>query len=79
MSCSNVGNLFISLILINSKKKKLVVRSASKQGKIQTLDQKEREIPEGILLIYDGNLPIDFAGVMGDLHSAISENTKKMS
>ncbi|MDN3505903.1 MAG: phenylalanine--tRNA ligase subunit beta [Simkaniaceae bacterium] len=53
----------------------LVVRAANGDGKMQTLDEVEREIPDGVLLICDEKRPVAFAGVMGELSSAVSEKT----
>jgi len=54
------------------------VRSASKDGKLNTLDEVERQIPDGTLLICSGKKPVAFAGVMGELSSAVSESTKNV-
>lgn len=55
--------------------KKIVVKAASREEKIYTLDDQERIIPLGALLICDGETPIAFAGIMGERDSAISDKT----
>jgi len=44
---------------------KIVVREAEAKEKIVTLDGKERELEEGMLLICDIKSPIAIAGVIG--------------
>ena len=56
----------------------IVVRAASGDGKMQTLDELEREIPDGVLLICDGKHPIAFAGVIGGLSSSVTDETKNV-
>ncbi|NGX27085.1 MAG: hypothetical protein K940chlam6_01012, partial [Chlamydiae bacterium] len=56
----------------------IVVRAASGDGKMQTLDELEREIPDGVLLICDGKRPIAFAGVIGELSSSVTDETKNV-
>lgn len=51
----------------------------SKNGeKIITLDGKERELKEGILVIADEKEPVAIAGVMGGKNSEVSETTKSI-
>ncbi len=53
--------------------------SLSKKGeKIMTLDSKEYTIPEGIVLIKDGQKPIALGGVIGGKGTEINENTKSI-
>ncbi len=56
--------------------KKIVVRSAKKDEIIKTLDEKERKLEDGQLLITDGQKAIAIAGIMGGFDSAISPTTK---
>ncbi len=57
---------------------KLIVREASGDSKITTLDEIERSVPDGALLICDARRPVAFAGVMGEFSTAVSENTKNV-
>lgn len=57
---------------------KIVVRQASKNEKIETLDEKERILNEDDLLISDGKNPLALAGIMGGKDSGISEETKNI-
>lgn len=52
------------------------VRRAAKDEKIVTLDGKERELNENVLLICDGVKPVGIAGIMGGLNSEIKDTTK---
>lgn len=54
---------------------RIVVRRASTGEKIQTLDEVERNLDESILMICDAEKPIAVGGVMGGLHSSISDET----
>lgn len=56
----------------------LVIRAASEDGKMNTLDEIERYIPDGVLLICDDQRPVAFAGVMGELSSSVTESTKNI-
>ncbi len=58
--------------------KEIRVRLSKKEGKMATLDEVEREIPDGVLLICDGGGPVAFAGVMGERHSAVSDKTRNV-
>lgn len=54
---------------------RIIVRRAKSGEKMQTLDEVEREFTEDMLLICDAEKPIAVGGVMGGLHSSISEET----
>ncbi|MCC7299381.1 MAG: phenylalanine--tRNA ligase subunit beta [Bacteroidia bacterium] len=54
------------------------VRLAVKGEKVTTLDKVERECKGGELVIADGSGIIALAGVMGGLHSAVSESTSRI-
>lgn len=43
-----------------------------------TLDQKERQVPQNTLLIYDEKKPIAIAGIMGGLNSQVTEKTQNI-
>jgi len=57
---------------------RIVVRSAQAGETFVTLDQKERALTEGTLLICDGQKPVAVAGVMGGLNSEIEDNTSRV-
>ncbi len=57
------------------KHKQLTIRPSQEGEKITTLDQIERELPEGTLLICDGSKPTAIAGIMGGLDSSVTEAT----
>jgi phenylalanyl-tRNA synthetase beta chain len=57
---------------------KIVVRSTDIETKFTTLDSKERVLPEGTLMICDGEKPVGIAGVMGGENSEISNSTKNI-
>ncbi len=54
---------------------RIIVRRAKSGEKMQTLDEVERTFTEDMLLICDAEKPIAVGGVMGGLHSSISEAT----
>ncbi|MEG2957746.1 MAG: phenylalanine--tRNA ligase subunit beta, partial [Christensenellaceae bacterium] len=56
--------------------KKIVVRRAKNGEKMTTLDEKEREFNDSMLLICDENSALGVAGVMGGLDSEIKNNTQ---
>jgi phenylalanyl-tRNA synthetase beta chain len=53
----------------------VIIRSAKHGEKIITLDDKERELEEGMLLIANKEKPLAIAGVMGGKESAITAGT----
>ena len=55
--------------------KKIIVKNAGATKKFVTLDGKERELNESILLICDAEKPVAFAGIMGGENSEIRDNT----
>lgn len=55
--------------------KKIVVRSASEDEVIETLDGKERHLKPGDLLITDGQKPLALAGIIGGQESGVNEKT----
>lgn len=57
-------------------KKQIVVRRAYKNEKLVTLDGKERELDQNMLLITEGKKNLGIAGVMGGQSSEISSKTK---
>ncbi|MCD5405780.1 MAG: phenylalanine--tRNA ligase subunit beta [Desulfotomaculum sp.] len=54
---------------------KIIVRNACDDEKIVTLDGVERSLTEDMLLICDAKSPVAVAGVMGGLHSEVSDET----
>lgn len=61
------------------KNAKMLLRESKKGEKITTLDNKEFTLPDGDIVIEDGEgRLIDLAGVMGGALSAVDENTKNV-
>lgn len=56
----------------------MTVRASKKGEKITTLDGVERELPEGAIIIKDGEKIIDLCGIMGGENSAVDKNTTKV-
>lgn len=54
------------------------MREAKKGEKIITLDQKERELPEGGLVLSDDEGIFDLLGIMGGLRSSTKESTRRI-
>lgn len=54
---------------------KIIVRRAKDKEKITTLDGKERELDEQVLLICDGQKPVAVAGIMGGENSEVKDDT----
>ena len=54
---------------------KVVIRTADEGDKFTTLDESERTLSEGMLMICDAEKPAAIAGVMGGLDSDIKDNT----
>lgn len=61
------------------KGKKIIVRNADKGETLTTLDEKDRDLDESILVIADGERPIGIAGIMGGYDSEIEEYTKEIA
>jgi phenylalanyl-tRNA synthetase beta chain len=59
--------------LIGSKK--IIVKNSGSTKKFTTLDGKQRELNENILLICDANGPVALAGIMGGANSEITNKT----
>ncbi len=58
---------------------KMVVRESKKGEKLTTLDGLERVLPEGVIVIEDGQgRLIDLCGIMGAKNSEVDENTKRV-
>ena len=53
----------------------LIVSSRTTHTSFVTLDEKERPIPPGALLICDAEKPLAFAGIMGGLSSSVTDAT----
>ena len=57
---------------------RLIVRKAKDGEKMQTLDGLEHEFDADMLMICDASVPHDIAGIMGGLHSAVTEDTTEI-
>lgn len=58
--------------------KEIIVDSSEKELTMTTLDDEERTVPKGSLLIYDKSSPIAVAGVMGGKGSSTEDSTKNI-
>lgn len=56
--------------------KKIVFREAERGEVVTTLDQVQRELPEGAIVLSDTEGIFDLCGLMGDLRTAATENTR---
>ncbi len=54
---------------------KIIVRKAGDKEKITTLDGKERELDDSVLLICDAKKPVAVAGIMGGENSEVKDDT----
>ena len=54
------------------------MRTAKKGEKITTLDEEERELPEGALVLSDDEGIFDLLGIMGGLRSSTTEKTRRI-
>jgi phenylalanyl-tRNA synthetase beta chain len=57
---------------------KIIVRTAAQGEPFTTLDQKERQLTDQMLMICDGEKPVAVGGVMGGLNSEIEETTTRV-
>ncbi|GAB5409099.1 MAG: phenylalanine--tRNA ligase subunit beta [Balneolaceae bacterium] len=55
--------------------KKIIIKDFEKEIEFETLDHIKRKCAAGTLFICDGNGPVAIAGVMGGLHSEVSDST----
>lgn len=60
------------------KNHKMTLRKSKPGEKLETLDGTTRKIPEGSIVIEDGERLIDLAGIMGGENSAVDENTRRV-
>lgn len=61
--------------LATLKDSKIIVRQAKKGEKITSIDGNECELKPDMLVIADSEQPVGIAGVMGGLHTEISDST----
>lgn len=57
---------------------KIIVRRSKAGEKLLALDHKTYDLPEGLLVIADGEKPVALAGVMGGEDSAVTTATKRV-
>lgn len=57
---------------------KIKVEDVKEETKFVTLDNQERVLPKGTMVISDGKQPVAIAGVMGGLNSEITDNTNSV-
>lgn len=58
--------------------KELIITASAPYTSITTLDEKERALPPGTLLICDAKKPLAIAGIMGGQSSAVTEKTRRV-
>jgi phenylalanyl-tRNA synthetase beta chain len=58
--------------------KKIIVREAKSGETFTTLDNKERKLETGTVLICDADKPVAIGGIMGGVNSEVSHNTKNI-
>ena len=58
------------------KGKKWTMRKSKKGEKVVTLDEKEHELPEDVIILDDGHEIFDLCGIMGGYTSGIGQHTK---
>lgn len=58
--------------------RRIEVRPSGEEEQIVTLDGQQRPVPEGSLLICDGEGPVAVAGVMGGEHSSVTDGTTEI-
>ncbi|MCD6326591.1 phenylalanine--tRNA ligase subunit beta [bacterium] len=64
--------------LDNLQERKVIVRFAREGERIVTLDEEERKLSHGTLVIADAKRPVAIAGVMGGLLSGIGDSTTNL-
>lgn len=60
---------------LGKAKRKIIIKNSGSLKKFTTLDGKERELRENVLLICDEKGPVALAGIMGGENSEIRDNT----
>jgi len=63
---------------VESGKLKVIVRNAKNDEKITTLDKKEVNLDDSILVIADGKDPLAIAGIKGGTKAEVDNNTKNI-
>ena len=59
-------------------KRKIVVKSIKSEMNFNTLDSKKRLLPQGTMMICDGEREVAIAGLMGGENSEVTESTKNI-
>ncbi len=73
-----MGNPMHAYDLAKLDESRLVVRKATAGEKMQTLDGLEHEFDSEMLLICDASVSHDIGGIMGGLHSSVTEDTEEI-
>ncbi len=61
------------------KKSKIILRESKSEEQIVTIDGKKRSLPQGTIVIEDGDKRIiDLCGILGGANSEVDENTKRV-
>ncbi|MBD3270653.1 phenylalanine--tRNA ligase subunit beta [Candidatus Peregrinibacteria bacterium] len=63
----------------NKIKEKIIIRTAEKGEKIETLKEGEKELDSDMLIIADKEKPLAIAGIMGGLNSGINNETTSIT
>jgi len=71
----DIGHPMHAFDLSKIEGSRIVVRNAHKDEKIMTLDNLEHSLDSTMLVIADARKPAALAGVMGGLHSSVTEQT----
>lgn len=73
-----MGNPMHAYDLGKLEESRLVVRKAKDGETLQTLDGLEHEFESEMLMICDASVPHDIGGVMGGIHSAVTQETSEI-
>ncbi|MFA5838366.1 MAG: phenylalanine--tRNA ligase beta subunit-related protein [Candidatus Paceibacterota bacterium] len=69
---------FDKLATGKNDKKNISIKLAEKAEQITTLDENHYVLDENVLVIHDGEKPLDIAGIKGGIDTGIDEKTKKI-
>ncbi len=56
----------------------IVVRESKSETRFVTLDEKERTVPVGTMMVWDGEREIGIGGVMGGMNTEVSDDTTRV-
>ena len=58
--------------------RKIIVREAAEGEKFMTLDNQERQLKSGTVLICDAEIPVAIGGIMGGINSEVTNTTRNI-